>query len=246
MLAVLLVPAALEQARREQRIDHAEDRDDRADLRPSARPQQVRVDDRDAKEEDRQAAEPHERVEQQPTLRQVVVIHRHAPDQVEHIERPLGDGDGARLDQLFRLVIAPARADRRSRRRAAAIAMSKLVSPTTMRRLGRRAGIGDRLLDHRRVRLGRVPVGGLQRDEARVDAVLFEAMLEAAIRLAGRDREQPAVLLERIEQFEHAVEQRLLDLARRAQSPECALVVLGQRRVLLGATPRAAAPPWLR
>ena len=129
---------------------------------------------------------------------------------------------------------------------AAAIAMSKLVSPTTMRRLGRRAGIGDRLLDHRRVRLGRVAVGGLQRDEARVDAVLLEAMLEAAVRLAGRDGEQPAVGLERVEQFEHAVEQRLLDLARGAQPLEGALVVLGERDDAARPTHRAAAPPWLR
>ena len=62
-------------------------------------------------------------------------------------------------------------------------------------------------------------IGGLQRDEAGVDAVLFEAMPEPAVGLAGRDRKQPAVLLERVEQLEHAVEQRLLDLARRAQRP---------------------------
>ena len=62
-------------------------------------------------------------------------------------------------------------------------------------------------------------VGGLERDEARVDAVAVKAMLEPAVRLAGRDREQPAVRLERIEQLEDAVEQRLLDLARGPQLP---------------------------
>ena len=97
---VLLVPRALEQPRRKHRVDHAHDRDDRADLRPSARAKQVGVDDRDAEEEDRQAAEPNQRVNEQPSARDFL-IHRHAPDQLQHLERLLGDGDRARFDQLL-------------------------------------------------------------------------------------------------------------------------------------------------
>jgi hypothetical protein len=54
--------------------------------------------------------------------------------------------------------------------------------------------------------------------KARMDAVQVEAMLEPAVGLPRRDRQQPAVRLQRIEQLEHAVEQRLLDPARRAQA----------------------------
>ena len=61
------------------------------------------------------------------------------------------------------------------------------------------------------MRLGRVAVGGLQRDEARGHAVQVEAMPEPAVGLAGGDGEQPAVALQRVEQFLDAVEQRLLD-----------------------------------
>src|SRR6478609_9167077 len=82
------------------------------------------------------------------------------------------------------------------------------------------------------MRLRRMPVGGLKRNEPCVDAVAFKAMREPAVRLPGCDGEQPAVVLERIEQFENAVEQRLLNLSGPAQLPEGTLVILGEREVL--------------
>src|SRR5690348_16934494 len=78
--AVLFVPRALEEPRREEGVDDAEDRDDCSDLRPAARTEQVRVHDRDAEEEDRQSAEAHQRVDQQPLSKEfVVIIHPRAP-----------------------------------------------------------------------------------------------------------------------------------------------------------------------
>ena len=62
------------------------------------------------------------------------------------------------------------------------------------------------------MRLGRVPVGGLQRDEAVEHAVAFEAMREAAVALAGGHAEQPAIGGQRVEQVGNPVVQRLLDL----------------------------------
>ena len=78
-----------------------------------------------------------------------------------------------------------------------------------------------------------MPVGGLKRDEARVHAMLLEAVAEAAIRLAGGDSEQPAVLFERIEELEHAIEQRLFDLAGRAERHERLLIVVGKLAMLV-------------
>ena len=67
--------ALLEQPRREEGVDHAHDRDDGADLRPAAGPQQVGVDDRHPEEEDRKPARAHQRISEQPVTR-LVVIHR--------------------------------------------------------------------------------------------------------------------------------------------------------------------------
>ena len=71
-----------------------------------------------------------------------------------------------------------------------------------------------------------MPIRRLKRDEPGVDVVALQAMLQAAVGLAGRDRQQPAVVLERVEQLQHAIEQWLLYLPGLAQTHESALVVL--------------------
>src|SRR4051794_6961811 len=76
-------------------------------------------------------------------------------------------------------------------------------------------------------------VRGLQRHEPRVDTVAFEAMREPAVRLARRHSEQPAVSLQCVEQVEHALKQRLLDLAGRAKVLERAAIVVGKLQVAL-------------
>ena len=83
-----------------------------------------------------------------------------------------------------------------------------------------------------------MPVRCLQRHEARVDIVLLEAMLQPPVRLASRDRKQPSVALQRVEQLQNAVEQGLLDPSRGAKVPEGVLVILGQLDVLLGGSLR--------
>ena len=88
---------------------------------------------------------------------------------------------------------------------------------------GAGAGLGERRLDHRRMGLGRVAVGGLEGDEAAGEAVMLEAEGEAAIRLAGGDAEQPAVRLQRVDQLGDALIERLLDLAAAAQALEALL-----------------------
>ena len=66
------------------------------------------------------------------------------------------------------------------------------------------------------MRLGRVPVGGLQRDETAVNPVPLQAQPQAAIRFAGGNAQQPAIRLEPMQQIEHPFEQRLLDFPARA------------------------------
>ena len=73
----------------------------------------------------------------------------------------------------------------------------------------------------------------LKRNKAGVDPVAFEAVPKAAIRLAGRNAKQPAVILQGIEELDDVIEQRLLDLACSTQFPEGPLVVLGERKMLL-------------
>ena len=81
-----------------------------------------------------------------------------------------------------------------------------------------------------------MPVGGLQRDEARMQAMGGEAVPKAAVGLAGGDSEQPALGFERVEQVEDAIEQRLIDLAGAAQRDERLLVIVGE--------PGGADPAW--
>ena len=69
-----------------------------------------------------------------------------------------------------------------------------------------------------------MPVCGLERDEARGDAVQVEAVAEAAVGLAGGDREQPAVTVERLDQLDDAVIERLGDAALAAGAEEAVLV----------------------
>src|SRR5205807_7503644 len=78
----------------------------------------------------------------------------------------------------------------------------------------------------------RMPVCRLERNEARVNAMTFEAVLQTTIRLSRRDRQQPIILFQAIEQLEYAVEQRLLDLACGTQLPEGAFVILGEPHML--------------
>src|SRR3954471_10958538 len=96
-------------------------------------------------------------------------------DEAENIERPIGDGDRSGLDQLLRLMIAPACPDSRGARGGGHRHVEAGVADDN-RRLWRSTAFNDGLLHHRRMRLGRVTIGGLQRDEAGVDAVLFQAM----------------------------------------------------------------------
>ncbi len=78
-----------------------------------------------------------------------------------------------------------------------------------------------------------MPIRGLQRHEARVDAVQIEAVPQAPIRLARRDREQPAGLLQRVEQLDDAVEQRLLDPPGKPHRNEVTRVIFREADVLL-------------
>src|SRR4051812_44905822 len=109
------------------------------------------------------------------------------PNQVEHVERLLGNGNCASLDQLARLMIAPADPDRHGTCGGGHGHVEAGVANDD-RRLRRRYCIGHGLLDHRGVRFGRMAIGGLQRDEAGMNAMEVQAMLEPSVRLAGRDR----------------------------------------------------------
>ncbi len=124
--------------------------------------------------------------------------------------------------------------------------MSNAVSPMTMVVSGAAPASAIACCDHRRVRLGRVAVGGLQRDEALREAVAVEAERQPAVRLAGRDREQPAVRLERIEQLGNAVEQRLFDAPLGAGALEMLLVAFGEHHVPFALLIRASARQSLR
>ena len=68
-------------------------------------------------------------------------------------------------------------------------------------------------LQHGRMRLGGVVVGGLQRDKMARQAVGGEAMLQPAPRHAGGDTEQPVFPAQGIQQMRHSIEQRLLQFA---------------------------------
>ena len=79
-----------------------------------------------------------------------------------------------------------------------------------------------------------MPVGGLKRDEARVNVVALEAMPQAPVRLARRDREQPAVPLKRVEQFEDTVEQRLLEAQPSLHDEIARLAMAGPAQIVAG------------
>src|SRR3954463_4684774 len=74
---------------------------------------------------------------------------------------------------------------------------------------------------------------GLEGDAPRVDTGGVEGMREPAVRLARRHSEQPAVTLQGVEQVEHALKERLLDLAGRAKVLERAAIVVGKLQVAL-------------
>src|SRR3954451_19323042 len=78
-----------------------------------------------------------------------------------------------------------------------------------------------------------MPVCSLERDEAGMDVVQLEAVLQATIRFPGRYGQEPAVLLKRVEELDHAIEQRLLDLSCRPKRLERLFIVLGKPRMLL-------------
>ena len=67
-------------------------------------------------------------------------------------------------------------------------------------------------------------IRGLQRHKAGVDAVAFKAVAQAAVGLAGGDRQQPALALQPVEQWQDPVEQWFLDVAIRAHGEERVLV----------------------
>ena len=175
----------LEQPRREHRVDRAHDGDDRADQRPAAVAQQIGVGDRDP--ERGRSASPNSRTsheEQEAPLPDGFVSHRASSRSTRRPARARRAGVSATAMRARRRPVrrrhdSPSRRRSPPRRPPRAMPMSKLVSPTTTVRLRRRARLGHRRQRHRRMRLGRMPVGGLQRDEAGVDAVAVEAMLEA-------------------------------------------------------------------
>src|SRR4029453_4252272 len=91
------------------------------------------------------------------------------------VEWSIGNGDCSSLDQLLHLVITPAGADAaRSGRHGHRHIKARVANDD--RGFRPSASLGDRLKHHRRMRLGRMPVRRLQRDEARVDIMEIEAM----------------------------------------------------------------------
>src|SRR5213595_1213257 len=82
------------------------------------------------------------------------------PDHIENVERLICDGDRPGFDQFLRFVIAPAGANRHRARRGRHRHVEAGVAENDGG-CGRRAGIGDRLSNHRRMRLGWLSVSGL-------------------------------------------------------------------------------------
>src|SRR5579872_2391280 len=66
-----------------------------------------------------------------------------------------------------------------------------------------------------------------------MNAMLLETVFEAPVRLSGSNCQQPAAGFERVEQFEHAGKQRLLNGPGLAQLHEGALIILGELNMLL-------------
>src|SRR5690348_11256494 len=112
------------------------------------------------------------------------------PYDVQDFAGLFGHRNGARAEELRSVMIAPGGPDPRR----TGIDRHRHVETRITDddgRCWRCAGLGYRLLDHGRVRLRRMPVRGLERDEAGVDAVALETVLQPALGLAGGDREQP-------------------------------------------------------
>src|SRR3982751_5710230 len=78
-----------------------------------------------------------------------------------------------------------------------------------------------------------MPVCSLERDEAGMDVGQLEAVLQPTIRFPGCYGQEPAVLLKRVQELEHAIEQRLLNLSCRPKGLERLFVVLGEPPMLL-------------
>src|SRR5436190_7005504 len=64
--------------------------------------------------------------------------------------------------------------------------------------------------------------------------MLLEAMLQTAIGFPRRDCKQPSAMLQRIEQFEYAIEQRFLHLSCDPQPHEVTLILFRQLRMIYG------------
>ena len=147
----------------------ADDCDDRAHLRPAAGTDDIGVHDRDAEEEDRHARRTAPPIEQQSLARECsssMTCPRPAsrPRAAVRQPRPLPPPAVPRLHD------SPSRRRCRSRRVHRHRHVETRVADDD-RCFRRAARIGDRLFDHRRVRLGRMAVGGLERDEPGVDVM---------------------------------------------------------------------------
>ena len=103
------------------------------------------------------------------------------------------------------------------------------------------AGLAHRRLEHARMRLAGVAVGGLQAREQRAQPVMGEDAVEARPPLAGRHPEQMPAPVELAQRRERPGIERLVQAAQ-PQRPPGGAVALDQAGAQSGAAPRAAAP----
>src|SRR5829696_3628129 len=111
-----------------------------------------------------------------------------------------------------------------------AIAMSKVESPTMTLSRRFRTGLGERLLEHRRMRFRGMIVGGLDGREDAGPAMAVEEMRDPAPRFPGRDAELDLVPRRELgEKLGRALEQRLAVGRVGAQALEGGLVAASTR-----------------
>ena len=79
------------------------------------------------------------------------------------------------------------------------------------------------------MRLARMAIGGLQADEQALQRMMLQDAREAAIGLAGRDREQMAAPLQLVQRLARALEQRLVKQRLATHRLERLLVAVDQR-----------------
>src|SRR5215213_753821 len=110
-----------------------------------------------------------------------------------------------------------------------AIAMSKVESPTMTLSRRFRTGLGERLLEHRRMRFRGMIVGGLDGREDLLPAMAVEEMRDPAPRFPGRDAELHVLARRELgEKLGRALEQGLAVSRVGTQALEGGLVALGK------------------